>query len=223
MRLKLISAFALAAILATGCGKEEKKHQPQAAEKSLEEAKKIAAANKSEIPEATIMMVPLDKDGNEITDAAVMRKVNADISGKESADLLELFKSGSDIPKAQIAESVNDDMDESSTASWFGWFKHKGKKSCGRYNYCDYRPTCGYAGYTYQYTQVYQGTYCGANVAACGPVPSYRTGYLDYQGFQGGYAGYPQYGFEGLGSPGYQSPFIGYDNAYRMYGWQRSF
>jgi len=202
--------------LIAGCG-----------EKKAETGSADALASAEGLPKATIMVVPVDADGNERTDLAQMRTVDTSVEGMTNQELVSEFENGKAVtPKLdEEGNSLSDslDADAESTESWFGWrerrIARKRAKWCGG-SYCDYLPRCRYQGRTWTYRPVQTQcvttcTTCTTTVNSCGyryeePIPSFYNGSSYQVGYQDGYSqyNYPQ-----------TAPQQQYQN-YNVYGWQ---
>ncbi len=151
MRLSALTVVLLALGLGA-CGSINDTKQADA-----NDADVTARAEKfSQLPKAAILAVPVDANGNELTDKAELRVTNADVDMNDVSAIANAFN-GASAP-ASVVNSENELDGDSSTQSWHYW----GYNSSWRYNnwcYWNYRPTVYYASYSWSYRSVGYGYY----------------------------------------------------------------
>jgi len=204
--------------LVVGCG-----------EKKVETGSADAVVSTKAIPKSTIMVVPVDSEGNERTDLAQMRTVDSSVQGMSNQELVGEFEKGAVVIPGLDEEGnpLSDSLDSDSESTESGIFRRwrerriarKQAKWCGG-SYCDYEPSCQYQGRTWTYQPVQTRcvttcTTCVTTVDSCGyqyqgQVQSFYNGSTYQVGYQGDYSqyNYPQ-----------SSPQQQYQN-YNVYGWQ---
>jgi hypothetical protein len=99
--------------LVAACADDKKQESHQAAPTSED---KVLEKEFKALPKGVIIAVPLDAEGNELTDRAEMRTTHAD---NVDADIEQSFNTAT-APKSVVGQG--DELDEdSSTQSWLNW------------------------------------------------------------------------------------------------------
>jgi len=114
MRLMLISASTVLGLALGACGSKSDADQ-QDLVKFDSETESAVAEEFANLPENVLIKVELDSAGNEISESARMVTVNGEVTEETYADAL-----ANGTPVTDFIDGDND-LDDSSTASWFGW------------------------------------------------------------------------------------------------------
>lgn len=145
-----------------------------------------------DVPLGTIMIAEVDENGKVIS--SQMRTVNESVEGKSEKELIKLF-SEKGKPIENVVKSADDlDSDSSTQMSWSRWHYNR-RYSCGRWSYCNYRPSCYYQGYSYNYQSV-------ARYQVSGYIPAYSMPYETYQSFQASQSYHASQSYQGMSGYG---------------------
>lgn len=153
-------------VLLASCGTEQQKASPAPQEKTTQPTEQQSLAG---LPEGAIIAVPVDAQGQELTEQAQMRLLPESPGAVSGAGIATNYNLG------KQPDHVSDELDQnSSTESYRGWHNYRHFNNYGgrynrygygprgqQYGHCNYRayqPTYYSSGvpYNWQYQQSYQ-------------------------------------------------------------------
>lgn len=144
MRFLNLSAAVLLALGLGACGSISNQNKAN----NKQDADVTARAEKfSQLPKAAILAVPVDANGNEMTDKAELRVLNKDVDMNKADSLASAYSEAT--KPATVIDSADELNSDSSTQAWWRW----GGYGYGCYRSCwfGYRPAVWYGGYNWNY------------------------------------------------------------------------